>query len=226
MSYILDALKKAEADRDPEARASLAMAQHERRRSRWLIHAVVIALIANAAILLWLFLPEQSPRTAAPAPSEQQGRPDRVTAERQLPPLQASPAEQPTAPPRRSEASPPQPSAPNTMAAESATGETIIGPGTAPASQSASAPGAQPAKVVPTPVSGLPSAQRARFPTLEFSTHVYADDADLRAIVVNGTRLQEGDPLGDLRLEEITEEGAVFRFEGRLVSVSVLDAWN
>ena len=61
MSYILDALKKAEAERDPEARASLAMAQHERRRNRWLAYAVVIALIANAAILLWLFLPE--PRT-------------------------------------------------------------------------------------------------------------------------------------------------------------------
>jgi len=76
------------------------------------------------------------------------------------------------------------------------------------------------------PVSSLPSGQRERFPTLEFSTHVYADDADLRAIVVNGTRLAEGDRLGSLRLQEITEDGAVFRFEGRLVLVSVLDAWN
>ena len=75
MSYILDALKKAEADRDPDARASLAMAQHDRRRSRWLAYAVVIALIANAAILLWLFLPEDgaAPQTAvdiSPAPAQ------------------------------------------------------------------------------------------------------------------------------------------------------------
>lgn len=102
------------------------------------------------------------------------------------------------------------------MAAESATGETIIGPGTTSTY----------ANPEPTPVSSLPSAQRARFPTLEFSTHVYADDADLRAVVVNGTRLEQGDRLGNMRLEEITEDGAVFRFEGRLVSVSVLDAWN
>jgi general secretion pathway protein B len=101
------------------------------------------------------------------------------------------------------------------MAAETATGETSIGPGTGPA------PTAE-----PVPVSSLPGSQRQRFPDLEFSTHVYADDADLRAIVVNGTRLLEGDRLGNLRLHEITEEGAVFRFEDRLVSVSVLDAWN
>ena len=101
------------------------------------------------------------------------------------------------------------------MAAETATGEAIIRPGSAPA----------PA-VEPTPVNNLPNSQRARFPELAFSTHIYADDADLRAIVVNGTRLEEGDQLGNLRLTEITEEGAVFRFEDRLVLVSVLDDWD
>jgi general secretion pathway protein B len=75
-------------------------------------------------------------------------------------------------------------------------------------------------------VSSLPDAQRRRFPNLEFSTHIYADDADLRAIVVNGSRLEEGDRLQNLVLSQITEEGAVFRFEGQLVSVSVLDDWN
>ena len=75
-------------------------------------------------------------------------------------------------------------------------------------------------------MNSLPSAQRARFPELTFSTHIYADDADLRAIVVNGTRLEEGDRLENLSLSEITEDGAVFRFEDRLVLVSVLDGWD
>jgi hypothetical protein len=61
---------------------------------------------------------------------------------------------------------------------------------------------------------------------LEFSTHIYADEADLRAIVVNGVRLKEGDRLDNVRLQEITEEGAVFAFENQLVSISVLDSWN
>ena len=96
-----------------------------------------------------------------------------------------------------------------------ATGETIIGPDSTPA------PAAE-----PVPVSSLPDAQRRRFPNLEFSTHIYADDAALRAIVVNGSRLEEGDRLQNLVLSQITEDGGVCRFEGRLVSVSVLDGWN
>lgn len=221
MSYILDALKKAEADRDPDARASLAMAQHERRRNRWLAYAVVIALIANAAILFWLFLPEQHSETTSvlsQSPVHQEDR--RSTAAGSDPPERRI-----TAPARQQSVREPaasivasEPAAsrtPNAMAPESATGETIIGPGTAPV------PVAE-----PLPVSSLPSDQRARFPTLDFSTHIYADDAQLRAIVVNGTRLEEGDRLGSLQLQKITEDGAVFRFEDRLVSVPVLDAWD
>ena len=45
-------------------------------------------------------------------------------------------------------------------------------------------------------------------------------------MVVNGVRLQEGDRLENVRLDEITEEGAVFSFENQLISVSVLDGWN
>ena len=101
------------------------------------------------------------------------------------------------------------------MPPESATGETIIGP----------SPGAAP-PAEPVAVGNMSAAEQARFPTLNFSTHIYADDPDLRAIVVNGTRLVEGDRLGQVRLTEITEEGAVFAFENRLVAVSVLDGWN
>ena len=229
MSYILDALKKAEADRDPDARASLAMAQHDRRRNRWLAYAAVIALIANAAILLWLFMPEPEPASSLPpapspqhpaaTPMEQTRLPAETTPRQGQSPVEPRPSSEPVrqtpvnAAPAVSE--PIQPPVRNTMAAESATGETIIGPGSV-ATLAAE----------PMPVSSLPAEQRRRFPDLEFSTHIYADDADLRAIVVNGTRLEEGDRLENLRLEEITEDGAVFRFENRLVSVSVLDAWD
>lgn len=198
MSYILDALKKAEADRDPDARASLAVAEHARRRNRWLVYAVVIALLINAAILLWLFLPDERQEAAEPVST---APPRQAPVQQTMPPAIRNPEIRPTQP--------------QTMPAQTATGETIIGPGTAPAPASE-----------PVPVSSLTGEQRARFPALAFSTHVYADDADLRAVVVNGTRLQEGDRLGNLRLLEITENGVVFRFENRLVSVSVLDEWD
>ena len=182
MSFILDALKKAEADRDPEARASLALAQQDRRRNRLLAYGLVVALIANAVLLLWLFLPEFENGVEQPV---------------ETPMLSPPAAAEPAAPP--------------------APVKTQV---TRPADPVASV------NVEPVPVGSLPGEQRRRFPSLEFSTHIYAEDADLRAVVVNGVRLEEGDRLDNLRLHEITEEGAIFAFENRLVSVSVLDGWN
>lgn len=193
MSYILDALKKAEADRDPEARASLALAQHDRRRNRILAYGLIIALIANAALLLWLFLPESESLFEAPEVAPTDSR---------------MPA--------------------NARSAAPATSATVPAPSPAPRPQQAPAVTTpQPAPAAdPIPFSSLSAAQRQRFPRLEFSTHIYADDSDLRAVVVNGVRLQEGDRLENVRLDEITEEGAVFSFENQLISVSVLDGWN
>ena len=206
MSYILDALKKAEADRDPEARASLALAQHDRRRNRLLTYGLIVALIVNASLLLWLFVPESDAPVPTPARATASSPPARDV----LPPPAAAPA----AVPERPE-SPPASAEPSPAAASVRTPERQ--PVTEPA----------PAAVAdPVPVSSLSRAQQQRFPRLVFSTHIYADDSDLRAVVVNGVRLEEGDRLENVRLTEITEEGAVFAFENQLVSVSVLDGWN
>ncbi len=71
MSYILDALKKSEAEQDPVAAASLAL-NRQRADSRYRMTAILAtALLANAAVLLWLFGPTElaapSRTTAAPA---------------------------------------------------------------------------------------------------------------------------------------------------------------
>ena len=44
----------------------------------------------------------------------------------------------------------------------------------------------------------------------------------MRAVVVNGQRLSEGDQFEDMVLEEITESGVVVRFENYLITISVL----
>jgi general secretion pathway protein B len=72
----------------------------------------------------------------------------------------------------------------------------------------------------------LPSAARARFPGIVFSTHIYAEDADLRAIVANGQRLREGERVRGLRIREITETGVVLAFEDYLVEVPIVTDWD
>ncbi len=72
----------------------------------------------------------------------------------------------------------------------------------------------------------LDGATRARFPEIEVSTHIYAEEADLRAVVFERRRLQEGDTIAGLPLVHITEAGLVVRFEGQLIELSVLDDWE
>ena len=168
MSYILDALKKTEAENDPDVRASLAIDRGDRRRQRVVQGFVTAALLINAVVLLWLFVPRDS-----------------IT-EAEL--TTAAPAVLPT--------------------------ETL-----------------QVAQIEPAPLrrlalAALPAAVRREFPQLVFSTHVYADDPALRAVVVNGQRLTEGNSLGALYLNEITENGVVFATGDYLVDIAVLDDWQ
>ncbi len=181
VSYILDALKKTEAENDPDVRASLAIDRGDRRRQRVVQGFVTAALLINAVVLLWLFVPRDSITeaeltTAAPA------------ALPQAPAAQQEPAVLPT--------------------------ETV-----------------QVAQIEPAPLrrlalAALPAAARREFPQLVFSTHVYADDPALRAVVVNGQRLTEGNSLGGLYLNEITENGVVFATGDYLVDIAVLDDWQ
>jgi hypothetical protein len=80
MSYILDALKKAEAERDPDVRTGLAIEQGERHRHRLLIYGVIAALLTNAVVLIWLFFPDPQLPESVPsqAPSASERRPETV----------------------------------------------------------------------------------------------------------------------------------------------------
>ena len=74
-------------------------------------------------------------------------------------------------------------------------------------------------------VDQLPPAARDSFPTLEFSTHIFADDPSMRAVVVNDKRLTEGEQLGELVLRAVTEEGVIFGYRSHRVAVSVVELW-
>lgn len=218
MSYILDALKKAEAEQDPQARVSLAMDARDRQRQRLIQYLVVAALLVNAAVLAYLFAPqilERLPMSASEAATDTPASPDAVA-------TAAAPAAAATGGSglltNRADGSNPAPATRSEV-------PTAVVTRSEPEPEPAPKPMPKPAPKRVT-LSELPAAARSRFPGLSFSTHLYSSDADLRAVVVNGQRLQEGDQLGVLTLASITEDGVVFRFENYLVTISVLDDWN
>lgn len=111
-------------------------------------------------------------------------------------------------------------------------GEVAIGPDSGPSFQPP-APGAAEAAAAAPPVAGkvitreeLPEADRAAFPKLEFSTHIFSDDPEMRAVVVNARRLQEGQSLGEMVLKAVTEDGIIVDYRGHQVALSVVDSWE
>lgn len=181
MSYILDALKKSEAENDPAASANLALNQQRAQsRARLTGILVVAALLINAGVLVWLFAPSSDPSVVQPRPRSQpepstepvtQGRAEVIVEPR----VQAPP---PIPPPTRAR------------------------------------------------LTELPANVRARFPGLAFSTHIYADDPSLRAVVANGERLREGDEIGNATVAQITEQGVIVAFERYLVEIPVVSEWD
>ncbi|NIP15680.1 MAG: GspB domain-containing protein [Pseudomonadales bacterium] len=217
MSYILDALKKSEAENDPATAASLALTQQrESARNRTIAALVVVALLANAAVLLWIFRPDpgawQEPTRQSPAAGEPT-----------IDPVAASVPE--ARPARPAEASRPEAGISSEVAAAEVATVDVADAVDAPPESAPQATSPPPARIR-TQLADLPDDPKSRFPGLAFSTHVYAEDAVLRAVVANGTRLQEGDRLNDVTVEEITEDGVILAFENYLVEIPVIESWQ
>lgn len=84
-------------------------------------------------------------------------------------------------------------------------------------------------------LSELSEAARESLYVLTFSFHIYADDADLRAVVVNGQRQSEGSKIiadngQEFRLIEILETGVILQFDHKgttqTVQIPVIEDWK
>ncbi|MCZ6619402.1 MAG: general secretion pathway protein GspB [Gammaproteobacteria bacterium] len=210
MSYILDALQKSTAEGNPTLAASLMRRDTRYRRHQLVGGLIVVALVANVIVFAWLFWPEQAislqtPQLDQPTPEVAASAPSTVGA-----PINAD------APTRVAK-----------PAAEQGEAEPTPTPEPPPTAAIARSPIQAPPKSEKTvTLEDLPITARLAFPDIEFSTHIYAQDKTLRAIVANGRRLTEGDRIQGLELIEITREGVIFRYRQYLIAVSVLALWE
>jgi hypothetical protein len=224
VSFVLEALKKQEANDNPEAAAVLAVAGMQQRRYRLWVGLAIAAMVVNVGAVAWLigspWLAEATATdtaigvaavdvAAANVSAADAGaiRADPGTAE---PVAVAEPAPAPASSTVTAAAA--QPPAPAPAA--------IVAPVPQPDVQR------QPPRTRRMALQDLPADVRRRFPGIAFSTHIYAEDRDLRAIVANGQRLSEGDTIRGLRIEEISETGVMLSFEDYLVDVPMITDWD
>jgi general secretion pathway protein B len=221
MSYILDALRRAEADRERERGQVPGLhtqplpgreAQRAAGRRRWLPWAGggLLLLAGIGAGSWWASGPQEVAPPPPPAPA----------------PLAAAPEPAPSAPAVTPPLASPPP--PQTAAADSPYLAPAPPPGTVAAPPPAPVVAARPAPVpapppaAPAPeariprLAELPESTRRELPKLAISGSVYSDDPASRMVIVNGEVLREGAKLGaDLVLEQIGPRELVLRFKGQ-----------
>ncbi len=231
MSYILDALKKSEQQREIGHVPGISSV-HENtakpvtRNWLWLI---VTVLLLNAGLLVLLFWPESEPESesatlSAPVrePAQvQQHRPAAAPLVSQPPPVE-KPA--PRVPQIADIAPLPESPAPDTVKAEIAA-KTVV----QEAVMAAAASPAQP-QVVHTPRPPVKAAPPAlpvwpQIPTnlfqqlsgnLRLDVHVFSDQPQKRFVLINMKKYKQGEKLQEgPQLDEITPEGVILSFRGQ-----------
>jgi general secretion pathway protein B len=222
MSYILDALKKAESERSPRSAPHLHAHQPVfiapsadvslRRRPR-----IWIGLTAAAAALIALawFKPWQQPTPVAVASAPPQQQPAAKIAEAAAQPAPAADAAPPQPP--AVEETPPKPvkhkTGPAKEAAEKKPAQAAAHPEPATTPKGAQAAPAAESRVAE--LRELPEHIRNEIPALAIGGYLYSGNKADRTVLINKKLLREGDQVApDLTLEKLTPTGMVLNYKG------------
>ncbi|CAN5225456.1 hypothetical protein BH10PSE16_BH10PSE16_31090 [soil metagenome] len=226
MSYIRDALKRADAERERGAVPGLRsrhvatpapQAGHGARNRIWLAVATVLALGGMAAGAWFWKMSASGVRLAAVAPAV--APPPRPAPMPALPPAVVDA-------PRAALSSPPAaPTAPKPVLKPAPKPTPKPAPQAAPA-VAAPPPRPRPEPVAKTPVApaapasirllaDLPESIRREIPPLTITGSVYSENPGKRMLLVNNQVLSQGSQVApDVKLEEIESKSAVFSFRG------------
>jgi general secretion pathway protein B len=216
MSFILDALKKSESDRQRQSGPALFEVKVAAPRTRLPLWAIAIAglLVVNLAIVMWMLWRHSATRTAVPSATATEG-PQAAGA---TPPAPAPPSVSlaaPAAPPPATALSPVLVPTPGAGSGGSDNPDDYA-PATEP-----TAPAPLGSRVRRGTVDGVPLYQDAaatpgtRIPQLRLDLHVFALRPQDRFVMINMHKLREGDSLPEgVRVDRITPEGAVLSYSG------------
>jgi general secretion pathway protein B len=199
MSFILDALKKAESERSRQSGPVLMDVRVVAPRQRLPVWAWILGgvLLANLLVLAWLLL--RTPRQPSPvaAATQQQAA--------------ATPPAAP-APPPVAVVEPVAPAPAIVVPTPAAPAPTVL---------PAQSPAPVPSSPVLPRIDNLPTAQDlvaqgVSLPTLTLNLHVYDEVPANRYVLLNAMRLREGDEVAEgIRVETIVPGGVVFNARGR-----------
>jgi general secretion pathway protein B len=200
MSYILDALNKSEEEKQQHRTPSLNTIHQKPNKKRTQNRswtAILSLLILMNLVGLMIWLFFFS------------GSSSRPTLSRTQPDVSSSPVS--TAPSRRTPSSV-APSVTPPELTSSKSGRAQISPSVS--------------LEKPLESAAVPDLINQEIAAIRFSSHIYASDADLRMVVINGQPLRENARFGSaLELSQITEDGVIIQYQDHSIPVNVLSQW-
>ena len=212
MSFILDALRKSEIERQRQSGPSIAelpVAREDRRLPVALL-AIGLLLAVNVGVLLF-FLLRDAGQPAADAPPAAAAAAPAVAAPGPVPaPVMASAA------PTLSELADEDAAAAGDFAAAATLPPEAPDPTLLPDTPVATASSGVTYSEGPAPTNANVAALTAGLPELAIDLHIFTDDPARRAVFINGRRYTQGDSIVEgPRVEEITRDGAVLNYRGQ-----------
>lgn len=227
MSYILDALKKAEAERNAGAAPAATPPFHadqpaivpsmddesSERRKAW----IRFALSAVAAVLLafaWFKPWRAAPPTVAPPPMAAASAP-----EPQVPPVAQAeppaPAHPASTPPSVDDAAAPVEAAPKPVKPKPRPAAKKPAKAAAPAESKPAEAGTAASEERVMALRELPPHIQSEIPALTISGYIYSENKSDRTVLINKRLLREGDQVApDLILEKLMPTGMVLNYKG------------
>jgi general secretion pathway protein B len=213
MSYILDALKKSDQQRNLGVPPTLQVAQltvAARRKPSLFHYGLLAVVLLGAGVVIGLLRPwqaeqEQMPSESesiaqgSPVPISQKAAPSKMTAPPEMPGAMKPNDPAPVHSEKRSAAVPiPDKTMPDKFISEKSAGSS----GDAPQQNAIS-------------YDELPGPIQREIPELTTQLHAYSTKSSERLVYINSKKLQEGDSLmPGLRLEQITPDGMIFSYKG------------
>ncbi|MDR7099500.1 general secretion pathway protein B [Lysobacter niabensis] len=250
MSLILEALRRSEAERrrgqTPDLLSDatpVAPTAATATRHRNASIAVAAAALATLLLLAWWLRPALVEPATSPTASEPTV-PAVVSPPASLPlqPRASAPvttaatgavtmaSAAPLAPPPVASPRPRPPSAvaatPNNPEPASVAAAVVPAPLQAPTRVVSEPPAttAQPSFTspdLPLRLSDLSSDERQQLPALKVSMHMWAPDAADRFAIIDGTRVNQGDRLGEATVESIQNDGVILTWRGRRLRLPI-----
>ena len=243
MSYILDALRRADAERERGAVPSIHAQQFgqlptddepaaPRGRMLWIVAGLVLVLVA---LLAWILLGREATRLP-PSPPMAAQTPAAPAAATTLPPATPAPVAIapaiPTATPPRA-VPPPAPSADSRVATPikpphrsvrpapvAKAGEPATAAAERPAGAerpAAAAPAREPSESKVVAQRDLPADIRNGMPKIAINGSTYSSEPSSRMLMIGGQIFHEGDPVvGGVVLRQVKPHAAVFSYRGYL----------